>query len=122
MSFLCVSVCACLCETQCVPVRSPLAAGRCARNRERQCECVCRIMKSSQHALQCGSTVKPWRCSSMAVAEPGAVRTAALKQQCTSCGGEGLTLLDVEQGGNGVDGTGREGKETEHKGTEGRAQ
>lgn len=58
---VCPSVCVCLCERQCVPVRSPLAAGRCAGNRERQCYSVfVGIMKSSQHALQRGSTVKPY--------------------------------------------------------------
>lgn len=35
---MCVSVCVCPYARQCVPVRSPLAAGRCAGNRKRQCE------------------------------------------------------------------------------------
>lgn len=49
-----------------------------------ECYCVRGIMKSSQHALQRGSTVKPWRVSGAVVAEPGAVITAALRQHCAS--------------------------------------
>ncbi len=64
-------------------------------------ECVCGIMRSSQHALQRGSTVKPWRGSGAVVAEPGAVITAAHKQQCASWRGKRVQphgILNMKEG------------------------
>lgn len=90
--FLCPSVCVSL--RDCVSLfAAPLAAGRCAVNCERQCECVSGIMKSSHCAVLPGSTVKPLRRSRVATAEPGAVITAALKQRNSSWGGKRVSPL-----------------------------
>lgn len=62
------------------------------------CKClgVCGFMKSSQLALQRGSTVKMRRGRGELVAGPGAVFTAALKQHCATSGGGVSTLWDAE--------------------------